>query len=306
MGKIAFVFSGQGAQKSGMGKSFYDNSPAAKALYDAAEQYRGGTIKQSFEGSDEELKDTKNTQPCLYLADLAAAKVLNEHGIYADGVAGFSLGEIPALAYAGAYSDTDGFKIAVRRGICMAEAASAAETAMCAVLKLDASVVEAAAAEFEGLYAVNYNAPGQTAVSGLKSSMGGFEKKIAELGGRCVPLAVSAAFHSPFMEEASKKFGRELNGFEFSAPKIPVYSNQTAQPYDDKIAERLEAQMKNPVLWRDTIENMIADGYTDFIEVGIGKTLCGLIKKTSKEVGIYSAEDYDTLLKTVKEIDENA
>lgn len=299
MGKIAFVFSGQGAQYSGMGKSLYETSNAVKKLYDECEEYRTGTKEQSFSGSDEELKITSNTQPCLYLVDLSAALALNEKGIYADGTAGFSLGEIAALAYSGAYSYTDGFRLVTKRGELMSSAALDADTSMMAVLKLDSKTVSDLATEFDGLYAVNYNCPGQVVVSGLKSRMPQFCEKAAQAGGRCVPLAVSAAFHSPFMNKAADGFSEELKKYDIKAPEIPVYSNLTAQPYEESVADVLGNQMKSPVRWQETIENMIKDGYTDFIEVGAGKTLSGLIKKISKEVRVFSVEDKDSLEKTL-------
>lgn len=302
MGQIAFVFSGQGAQYSGMGKSLYENSAAARALYNMAEEIRPGTMAQSFSGTDAELKETAVTQPCLFLVDLAAALALEEVGIHADMAAGFSLGEVAALAFGGAYTHADGFRIVCERGKLMAKAGSAAETAMCAVLRLDHDIVRETASQFSQLYAVNFNCPGQTSVSGLKSSMEAFTEKIKEMRGRCVPLAVSAAFHSPFMDTAAEGFAAELAKYPIAMPQIPVYANLTAQPYRENVAETLCQQINHPVRWEETIQAMLAQGVTDFIEVGAGKTLCGLIRKISSEAHVYSVENAETLEITRKAV----
>ena len=305
MGKIAFVFSGQGAQYPGMGKSLYENSALAKTLYDSAEEIRPGTMAQSFDGTEEELKITANTQPCLYLVDLAAALALRENGVEPSAVAGFSLGEVAALAFGGAYSFEDGFKIVTARGEAMSKACENSEkTAMCAVLKLSEEKVVELCKKHERLYPVNFNCPGQVSVSGLCESVDALAEEIKAEGGRAVPLAVAGAFHSPFMAEAASEFASELAKYELRTPNLPVYSNLTAEPYGENVPESLENQIKNPVLWQKTIETLISEGYTEFIEVGAGKTLCGLIKKTSKDVSTYSVENAETLAETLSALRE--
>ena len=261
MGKIAFVFSGQGIQYGGMGKDLYENSPAVKALYDNAEEIRKGTKKQSFEGSAEELKITSNTQPCMYLADLGAALALSENGVKPDAVAGFSLGEIAALAFANAYSYEDGFKIVTERGLLMQKAAEEKETSMAAVLKIDSKTVEEGCKKVEGVYPVNYNSPIQTVVAGEKAALDKFKEVMAEEKCRIMDLAVAGAFHSPYMNSAAEGMKTVLEGFSIKTPEMTVYANKTALPYGENVKGTMAEQIISPVKWQTTIENMVKDGF---------------------------------------------
>ena len=195
MGKIAFVFAGQGAQYSGMGQSLCEASPAAKAVFDAADKLRPGTSEQCFAGTAEELSITKNTQPCLYCVDLAAAKALEEAGVTPDYVAGFSLGEIAALSFAGVFSEEQGFDFVCKRAEAMQKAGEENPGAMAAVLKLKNEQVEELCAGFEKVWPVNYNCPGQLVCAGEKSQIEAFCGKVAEAGGKAVPLAEIGRAH---------------------------------------------------------------------------------------------------------------
>ena len=295
MGKIAFVFSGQGAQYTGMGKELYDCSPAAKAVYDIADSIREGTSTQCFEAEQEVLNRTVNTQPCVFTADLAAAAAVAEKGIKPDFVAGFSLGEIAALGFSGILSYEDAFKLVCKRGELMDKAAQENKGAMVAVLKLSPEKVEEIAGRFENTFPVNYNSPIQTVVATTEENADALMEAVKEEKGRPVKLAVSGAFHSPFMSSAAKGLGEYLQDKELKAPSMPIYSNFTAQPYADDYKALITAQVESPVQWQKTVENLIEQGVDTFIEVGVGKTLAGLIKKINKDVTVYNVEDKATL-----------
>ena len=303
MGKIAFVFSGQGAQKAGMGKDFYEKNETVKALFDGAEEIRKGTLAQCFSGTAGELKETQNTQPCLYLADLAAAIAVQEAGITPDGVAGFSLGEIPALAFAGAYSHPDGFQIACERGNAMAKAAAEHPASMLAVMKLEKEKIEEICKQFKQVYPVNDNAPGQLVVAGAKEEMESFHQAIREAGGRGMSVAVGGGFHSPFMDEAAKEFAAEIEKYALKQPEISAYSNFTTKPYGENVLELMKNQINHSLRWQESIRNMAADGFDTFIEVGVGDTLKKLIRRILPDAKVYSVSDMEEVQKVKEELE---
>ena len=283
MGKVGFVFSGQGDQYPGMGRELLIY-PAAQRIFSLCDSIRPGTTDQCFAGDAEELKKTANTQPCLYAVELAMAAALEEKGVKADAAAGFSLGEIAAAAWAGFYTEDTGFRLVMQRASLMEAAAMQQDTAMAAVLKLSQEQVEMLCSKRPGLYPVNFNCPGQIAVSGLREEMAPFLAEVKALGGRGIPLKVSGAFHSPFMKEAARSFGSILKDTEFKKPLIPLYSDLTAEVYGENPGELLSRQICSPVRWEMLIRNMISDGVDTFVEIGPGRTLTNLIKKIDPAV----------------------
>ncbi len=295
MGKIALVFSGQGAQYPGMGKELYDNSPAAKAVFDMADSVREGTSRQCFEGTKEELCSTVNTQPCVFAADLAAARAVAEKGIKPDYLAGFSLGEIAALAFSGMLSDEEAFRLVCKRGELMNEAAEKNKGAMLAVMKLPADKIEEICLKFENTYPVNYNSPAQTVVATKEENVDALIEEFSAVKGRAKRLSVSGAFHSPFMSEAAEGLMEYMKSVEFKAPEIPVYSNYTAKPYEGDYKALIKAQVENPVRWQTIVENLASQGVDTIIEVGVGKTLTALTGRINKDIKAVKVENLSDL-----------
>ena len=275
MGKIAFVFSGQGAQHPGMGKEFYESVPTVRALFDDAEKRRPGTLSVMFDGDAEELKKTENTQPCLYLC---------------------------ALAFAGSYTYEDGFSLTTTRGVYMGEATREAKTSMVAAVKVPSNVVEEVAAQFKHVYPVNYNCPGQVAVAGDADEIAEFSTALKERGGAALPLKVAGGFHSPYMDGAASKFASAIDAAGLADPTIPVYSNTTGKPYASPVSETLKMQMNHPVRWEDSVRAMADAGVDVFIETGVGNVLTKLIKKTLPDAKAYTADTVEACESIISEL----
>ena len=293
MGKVAYVFAGQGAQHVGMGRDLYEKIPAARACLDRAEALRPGTLSLCFEGPIEVLSRTSNTQPCLFAVDMACAAAAREAGVAADMAAGFSLGEVAALCDCG-YLDFDAaFRLVMRRAEWMDAAAERYPGKMAAVLRLSADEVTALAAQFDGVYPVNFNCPGQTVVAAKAESFDAFCEAVKQRKGRAMPLNVSGAFHSPFMDEAQASMAEYLKDMAGNVPSLPLYANLTGEPYPDDWRGTLAMQINHPVRWEHTIRNMALAGATTFIELGAGATLGGLIRKIVPDATILTVQNLE-------------
>ena len=292
----AYVFPGQGAQFPGMGKDLYENSALAKELFDKANEILGFNITElMFNGTDEDLRQTKVTQPAIFLHSVILAKTLGEN-FKPEMVAGHSLGEFSALVANGALAFEDALKLVSQRAMAMQKACEIEKSTMAAIIGLADDIVENVCADIEEVVvAANYNCPGQLVISG---SMKGIEiacEKLKEAGAkRALPLKVGGAFHSPLMEPAREELAAAIENTTFSTPTCPVYQNVDAKPTTDAevIKKNLVAQLTAPVRWTQIMMNMIADGASSFTEVGPGKVIQGLVKKVDRKMETAGVDSY--------------
>ena len=284
----AFVFPGQGAQFVGMGKDLYDNNATAKELFEKANEILGFRITDlMFAGTEEDLRQTKVTQPAIFLHSVILAKTMGEE-FKPEMVAGHSLGEFSALVAAGALSFEDGLKLVSIRAMAMQKACEAQPSTMAAILGLTNEQVEEICDSIDDIVApANYNCPGQVVVSGTESGIdAACEKALAAGARRALKLKVGGAFHSPLMQPAHDELAAAINAAEFSVPSCPVYQDVDAKPHTDaaEIKANLIAQLTAPVKWTQIVQQMIADGATEFVELGPGAVLQGLVKKIDRNV----------------------
>ena len=288
--KTACVFPGQGAQYSGMGKELYEQNAEARAMFEKANELLGFRITDiMFEGSAEDLKQTKVTQPAVFLHSVVLAKVL---GVEPAAVAGHSLGEFSALVVAGALSFEEGLMLVARRAKAMQMACELEQGTMAAVLALPDATIEEVCESIEGVVvAANYNCPGQLVISGAVDAVNEACVKLKEAGARrALVLPVGGAFHSPLMEPARKELAEAIEAAQFNEPVCPIYQNVDAKPHTspEEIKQNLIAQLTAPVRWTQIVEQMSADGFANYLELGPGTVLQGLIRKISTDAEVES------------------
>lgn len=303
MSKIAFIYPGQGAQKAGMGKDFYENSESARAVFDRASEILDLDMKELCFEENDRLDLTEYTQAALVTTCLAMTKVVSEHGIRPDVTAGLSLGEYCAIAIAGGMSEEDAIRTVRKRGILMQNTVPAGEGAMAAVLGLEASAIEEVIADIEGVSIANYNCPGQIVITGVTAKVEEASEKLKAAGAkRVVMLNVSGPFHSPLLKSAGEELLKELENVEIHKLEIPYVTNVTAEyvQNEEEIKGLLGQQVSSSVRWEQSIRKMIEEGVDTFVEIGPGKTLAGFMRKISRDVAMYNIGTWEDVEKVAE------
>lgn len=307
MGKIAFIFPGQGAQYAGMGRDLYENIPVCREMIDLASQASGVSMPELLFEENDRLNVTEYTQIAMLAVSVAALKALEEKGIHADVAAGLSLGEYGALVAAGVLTAEDAFALVRKRGIFMQEAVPEGG-AMAAVLGSDAETIERICRETEGQVSVaNYNCPGQIVITGEESAVAAAGEALKAAGAkRVLPLKVSGPFHSPMLKKASEQLKEALTDVELHEMKIPYLTNVTGDYVKDisEVKELLETQVCASVRWQQSVEKMIANGVDTFVEIGPGRTLTGFLRKIDRSVKGYNVDKLEDLEKVAAELTE--
>lgn len=305
MSKIAFIYPGQGAQKAGMGKDFYENSETAKALYDKATELLDIDMKALCFEENDKLDLTEYTQAAMVTTSLAMTKVLEEKGLKPDVTAGLSLGEYCAICAAGGMKEEDAIRLVRKRGILMQNTVPQGEGAMAAILGMSASDIESVIADIADVTVANYNCPGQIVITGKTLAVETAANALKEAGAkRAVMLNVSGPFHSPMLKTAGDELKKEMDQMEFTELQVPYVTNVTAEYVTDisETKELLAKQVSASVRWQESMEKMIAEGVDTFVEIGPGKTLNGFLRKISREVKVYNVGSWEDVDQVVGEL----